>query len=460
MRLRRATRGADPEGQLMPTNSHLNANLESSLRANQGPPGAEMQHSPEPDASPMPVILASQWEPRVLLVDDDEISRFAAEQLFQSLGLKVDVVSGGHEAIRISACWPYVAILMDCEMPDVDGYLAARTIRRRERLGAHTPVIAMTSHLYSVSIGSGMDGHFGKPLQLDGLRADLKRLGLLARDGVRPAEPTEMLGADTPLLEPSILEEIAPGNPTEASAMMGQFIERATRRLPELWRAANKGDVGALDELAHDLEAHAAAAGAARVAELSRSLGNAAARSATTLAAGIEPSVGQALWDTAAAIRGYADAEPASDACAVEAAESGCPEPKRGGGDQAEPGGRLRVLIADDDPLALLAIEAMIEHADGLELVGTATGVDEVVELAALERPDVVVLDWMMPGGGGPEAARRILYQRPDTRIIALTSSSGPEARGEMVSAGASRVLTKGHSAHELDRIIRQAVET
>jgi len=450
MRLRRGTRYRD-----------LNYDLESSPAVHQGPPGADTELSPGPNASPPTRLLESPWEPRVLVVDDDEISRFAAEQLLQSLGLKVDVVSGGQEAIRTSAGWPYVAILMDCGMPDVDGYLAASTIRSRERRSAHTLVIAMTSRRSSVSIASGLDGHFAKPLELDVLRADLKRLGLLARDGVRPGEQPEMLGADTPLLEPAIVEELAHSNPIGATVMVREFIERATRRLPELWRAANHGDLGALDELAHGLEAGATAVGATRVAEVLGRLGNAAARSATTLAAGIEPSLRQALWDTATAIADYADAAPGSGTSAVAVVPAVDPEPEpETAVDEAEPGAPIRVAIADDDPLALLAIGAMIEHRDGLQLVGTATGVGEVVELAALKRPQVALLDWMMPEGGGPEAARRILYQRPDTRIIALTSSNAPEARSEMMSAGASRVLVKGHSADELDRTIRQVLET
>jgi CheY-like chemotaxis protein len=450
MRLRRSARYPD-----------LDYDLESSSAVHQGPPGADSELSPRPDASPAPRVLESPWEPRVLVVDDDEISRLAAEQLLQSLGLKVDVVSGGEEAIRTSAGWPYVAILMDCGMPEVDGYLAARTIRARERRTAHTPVIAMTSRMSSISIASGLDGHFAKPLELDVLRADLTRLGLLARGGVRPGEQPAMLGTDTPLLEPEILEELAHGNPIGASVMVGQFIERSTRRLPELWRAANHGDLGTLDELAHGLEVSATAVGATRVAEVSGRLGHAAARSATTLAAGIEPSLRQALWDTATAIADYADAAPAGEASAVAVAVAPAPEPEpETAVDEVEPGGPIRVAIADDDPLALLAIGAMIEHRDGMKLVGTATGVEEIVELAALQRPHVVVLDWMMPGGGGPEAARRILYQSPDTQVIALTSSNAPEARKEMMSAGASRVLTKGHSADELDNSIRQILET
>jgi DNA-binding NarL/FixJ family response regulator len=120
--------------------------------------------------------------------------------------------------------------------------------------------------------------------------------------------------------------------------------------------------------------------------------------------------------------------------------------------------GPVRVAIADDDPFARVAIKAMIDRAGGLAFVGGAEGVRGVVDLAIAQRPDVVVLDWMMPGGGGPEAARRIVSERPDTRIVALTSAGSPQALAEMTSAGACGVLIKGCSAAELADTIRAAV--
>ena len=123
-----------------------------------------------------------------------------------------------------------------------------------------------------------------------------------------------------------------------------------------------------------------------------------------------------------------------------------------------QPAPPVRVAVADDDPVARLAIEAMIESAGSLELVGAAGGVEEIVNLAAVKHPQVVVLDWMMPGGGGPQAARRILDHRPNTGIVALTSSDSPEASLEMLRAGANCFLVKGSSADELAQTSRQAL--
>jgi DNA-binding NarL/FixJ family response regulator len=106
-----------------------------------------------------------------------------------------------------------------------------------------------------------------------------------------------------------------------------------------------------------------------------------------------------------------------------------------------------------------MAVQAIIEPLESLQLVGAAEGVDQIVELVARERPEVVVLDWMMPRGGGPEAARRILARNADTRIVGLTSSDSPEASLEMLRAGAICFLVKGGSGDELARTIHQAID-
>jgi CheY-like chemotaxis protein len=121
---------------------------------------------------------------------------------------------------------------------------------------------------------------------------------------------------------------------------------------------------------------------------------------------------------------------------------------------------RVRVAIADDDPLARMAIQAMVKRCWGLTLVGAASGVQEIVEVASSERAEAIVLDWMMPDGGGAEAARRILTRDPAIRIVALTASSSDDAAREMLRAGAFSVLHKGGTARQLERTIHEALET
>ena len=119
----------------------------------------------------------------------------------------------------------------------------------------------------------------------------------------------------------------------------------------------------------------------------------------------------------------------------------------------------LRVMIADDDAVSRATIEAYLETDDGLELVGSAEDANSAVALALEQRPDVAVLDWVMPGGGGSAAAREILEHIPDMRIVALTSSDTAEAELDMLRSGAKSFLLKGGSAEELVRTVRRAMD-
>ena len=112
----------------------------------------------------------------------------------------------------------------------------------------------------------------------------------------------------------------------------------------------------------------------------------------------------------------------------------------------------LKLLIADDDALARALIEAIVERDAELELVGCAEDADGAIALAGEHQPDVAVLDWVMPGGGGAVAAREILNISPETKIVALTAPGAAEA--DSLRAGARSSLVKGCPPDELLRTI------
>ncbi|HEX4010683.1 MAG TPA: response regulator [Solirubrobacteraceae bacterium] len=361
------------------------------------------------------------WEPRVLVADDDSVSRVAAKWLLQRVGLVADIACDGREALQMAAEWPYVAIFLDCFMPELDGYQTVREIRSRLGAQQRPLVVAMTGQHRDASMAAGMDHHIDKPLRLGQLQADCANLGLL----LRACPPAEAIDAQTPLIGADRFGAAA-------------FADHARFRLPELWRAANLRDNETLRRVALDLQERAAVAGATRVADLCRRLADAVQRGDGDAAAALEPIVRQALAETAAAA-----ADPSADVDApVTAAASA-----------------VRVAIADDDPLARLAIESLIQRGDGLELVGSAGGVAEIVRLVGATRPDVAVVDFMMPDGGGPEAARQIRARCPDTQVIGLTASDNHGDYAEMLRAGAAGLLLKGTSLDEIVQTIRRAAE-
>jgi DNA-binding NarL/FixJ family response regulator len=115
----------------------------------------------------------------------------------------------------------------------------------------------------------------------------------------------------------------------------------------------------------------------------------------------------------------------------------------------------VRVLIADDEPLFVEIVQALLADDDRIEIVGTAANGKEAVELAMALVPDVTLMDISMPIIDGIEALRRIRKQQPTSCILVLTGSSIAADVDRSRQAGAAGFLTKDRIAsHLLERIL------
>jgi EAL domain-containing protein (putative c-di-GMP-specific phosphodiesterase class I)/CheY-like chemotaxis protein len=119
--------------------------------------------------------------------------------------------------------------------------------------------------------------------------------------------------------------------------------------------------------------------------------------------------------------------------------------------------GRIRVLIAEDEPSVREALAALIKSEPDLDLVAAAGDAVQAIDLARRYRPDVAVLDVKMPGGGGSRAARAIRALCPQTRVTALSAYDDRGTVLEMLGAGAVGYLVKGTPAGEILDAIRSS---
>lgn len=120
-------------------------------------------------------------------------------------------------------------------------------------------------------------------------------------------------------------------------------------------------------------------------------------------------------------------------------------------------GETMRVFLVDDHRLFLAGVEA--ELSEHLDVVGTATDVDDATAAILRARPDVTLVDVHMPGGGGVTVVRNVLDRDPDRRFLALSASDAPDDVIAMIRAGARGYVTKSIGPDDLVAAIRRVAD-
>jgi CheY-like chemotaxis protein len=199
-------------------------------------------------------------------VEDNRVNQKVVTAMLGNLGYEVDAVANGLECLEACEKVHYDAILMDCQMPEMDGFKATAFLRQREEGGRRTPVIALTASVMAQDrdqcFAAGMDDFLSKPVHLETLASTVKRW-------VAPEEPgPESPGAyELTASHPLRLLEAQAGRKVFLE-IIEVFQQTVPRRLEEMRAAQRAGDGAALLALAHNLKGATAQIGARGMADL------------------------------------------------------------------------------------------------------------------------------------------------------------------------------------------------
>jgi CheY-like chemotaxis protein/HPt (histidine-containing phosphotransfer) domain-containing protein len=255
-----------------------------------GPTPAGVQ-VPTPRAGPVEQ-LAERMPLRILLAEDNVVNQQLALLLLQKLGYRADVTADGLEALQALEREPYDVVLMDVQMPKMDGLEATRHIHQRWPKGRRPHVIAATANAMQeereACLAAGMDDYLAKPIHLEELAAALRRCRphVAARPRAAATEPDG--GAQAPpereppgpprsagVLHPPALERLMQ-TIGDDRGLLATLIDTFLRDVPRLVDGARQGlQQGQADEVrraAHTLKSNGATFGAMRLSELSREL--------------------------------------------------------------------------------------------------------------------------------------------------------------------------------------------
>jgi PAS domain S-box-containing protein len=210
---------------------------------------------------------------RVLVVEDNSINLKVAVRILERLGCRPDGASDGREAIAQMAVIPYDIVLMDCQMPEMDGFEATAEIRRMEGSTRHTCIVAMTANALQGDrekcIAAGMDEYIPKPVKPEALLAVMTRLLQQIKDGsLSPGDNV----SESLLLDPAALRELeevgGTGEPDFVAGIVALFVAETPAQIETIKRCLQANNPLGLRAGAHRLRGSCKQLGAVSMAAL------------------------------------------------------------------------------------------------------------------------------------------------------------------------------------------------
>ena len=213
---------------------------------------------------------------RVLLAEDNPANQIISQAMLERLGLQVDLVANGHEAIEALKNHPYDLVLMDVNMPEMDGVEATRVIRELPNELAKIPIIAMTALAMpgdrAMVLSKGMDDYVGKPVIQEELHTAIARImkGVKITHNNRPdSQKTKAADKEAALIDLEVLAQLSADVGAELlPEIIDSYLSEIPARVEAITTAASLGNCSLVAKEAHPLKSSSAAIGAMQLADL------------------------------------------------------------------------------------------------------------------------------------------------------------------------------------------------
>jgi two-component system sensor histidine kinase/response regulator len=233
-----------------------------------------------------------RWNGHVLLAEDSPVGQEVASKMLRRLGLTVRVVENGRDAVEAAMTGAFHLVLMDVQMPELDGVQATECIRKAEQESAlpPLPIIAMTAHAMEGDrercLTAGMDDHIGKPISRAALEDLLRRwLGPPRGSGNETVQGAASgTSADAPPVDRRILSELAQDLGPDLSELLDTFLHETADLLSTVEQSISQDDASMLYRAAHTLKSSSGTIGALGLSTLAKTLED-IGRSGTTAGA-------------------------------------------------------------------------------------------------------------------------------------------------------------------------------
>jgi diguanylate cyclase (GGDEF)-like protein len=370
---------------------------------------------------------------RVLVVEDNRANQQVAVGMLERLGCRAEMADNGKAALDLISRQNFDLVLMDCQMPQMDGYEATACIRNLESNRNRIPVVAMTANVREGEsdkcLQAGMDDYLPKPLILAELR---KKLLLwlsdnpqenVSRQSEQSKEADQAEYKDDSPLDQEIFCELRESVGKAFEKLLEIFMEDTPKYLQSLEQAVAMSDSETVAAVAHSIKGSSRNFGANRLGDISKALED-IGRSGTLKGA---DEVLESLFRESDRVIAALRHELGSVKSATPMNEQGS----------------QWVLVVDDDRAMRLAMREVLEE-DGYQIELASNGV-EAIELCKRHMPDLVLMDAVMPKMDGFIACKTI-RGKPEgkhTPVLIITALDDEHSIERAFSAGATDYIPK-----------------